>query len=307
MKESLERLFQSDNRAVAPVLGVALLFAIAAIALSAWQTTVIPQQNKEVEFDHYGDIRQDMGDLRQAHQEVATSGQPQSPTLRLGASYRPRVFGVNPPNPQGSLETESLGTYQIQDANATARNICGAEPQTDALRYDPSYNRLSNTDTPPIVYENTVTYREEGLRGSPETTQVIIQGSNINLLPLQSGVNRSSPSTSVTLASEGFQGEKELSESATPTLVVPTNIRAGVWEDELLGDSVSDVLSEGEALPDGEVVGENEVGIVLNEKGDPFPWTVRCAITTTGDTSTNYSDLYVPPWPTPPFSISGGA
>ncbi|PSP66995.1 hypothetical protein BRC85_07895 [Halobacteriales archaeon QS_1_69_70] len=284
MKETLERLFKSDDRAVAPVLGVALLFAIAAIGLSAWQTTVIPQQNEEVEFDHYGDIRADMGDLRQAHHEVASSGEPQSPTLRLGASYRPRVFGVNPPNPQGSLETEPLGTYEIKGerVDVTAEEICGTTPQTDALRYDPAYNRLSDSDTPPIVYENTVTTRE-GL--NPEPTQVLIQGSNINILPVQSEVNRSSPTTSVTLASEGYLREKELNASATPTLVVPTKISADVWNDELLDSqsgSVTTVSSEAGELSDVDALDENEVGIELNET-DQFPWTVRCAITTIGD------------------------
>jgi hypothetical protein len=308
MKETLERLFQSDNRAVAPVLGVALLFAIAAIALSAWQTTVIPQQNKEVEFDHYGDIRQDMGDLRQAHQEVASSGEPQSPTLRLGASYRPRVFGVNPPNPQGSLETESLGTYEIKgehvDVNAT--NICGgATPQTDALRYDPSYNRLSDADTPPIVYESTVRYRKEGLQKNPKTTPVLIQKSTINILPLRSDVNRSSPTTSVTLASRGYLREKELNASATPTLVVPTKLSADVWEDELLGGSVSNVSSDSDELSDVDVLDENEVGIELEKKGNPFPWTVRCAITTTGDTPpANFSEG--PDTPPGPMIMNGG-
>ena len=301
MKESLERLFQSDNRAVAPVLGVALLFAIAAIALSAWQTTVIPQQNKEVEFDHYGDIREDMGDLRQAHQEVATSGEPQSPTLRLGASYRPRVFGVNPPNPLGSVETESLGSYEIQGApsftsgeDVTTGDVCGEpNPETVALRYDPSYNRLSDDDTPPIVYENTVTYRE-GL--SPETTQVLIQGSNINILPVQSEVQRSSPTTSLTLASEGFQVEKDLKANATPILLVPTDISDDTWRDELLTPSsnpyVTSVTQSGDRVA---------IQLANLESQSSSRWTVRCAITTTGETSSVPQNL-----DRPPFVQNGG-
>jgi hypothetical protein len=295
MKETLERLFKSDDRAVAPVLGVALLFAIAAIGLSAWQTTVIPQQNKEVEFDHYGDIREDMGDLRQAHQEVVSSGEPQSPTLRLGASYRPRVFGVNPPNPQGSLETESLGSYEIQNApsftsgeDVTTGDVCGeAQPETDALRYDPSYNRLSDDDTPPIVYENTVINRE-GL--SPEPTQVLIQGSNINILPVQSGIQRSSPTTSVTLASEGYQVEKDLKADATPILLVPTDISVDTWREELLEPSSNPYV-------DGVTPSGDRVAIQLAnlESRSSTRWTVRCAITTTGETSSVPRNLDTPP------------
>ena len=57
MKGIPEGVFGGDDRAVAPVLGVILLFGIAAIGLSVWQTTVIPSQNADTEFKHYMDVQ----------------------------------------------------------------------------------------------------------------------------------------------------------------------------------------------------------------------------------------------------------
>ena len=176
----------------------------------------------------------------------------------------------------------------------TTEDVCGKpKPETDALRYDPSYNRLSDEDTPPIVYENTVTYRE-GL--SPETTQVLIQGSNINILPVQSDVQRSSPSTSVTLASEGFQVEKDLRANATPILLVPTDISEDTWRDELLTPS-SNPYVKSVTKPGDRVV----IQLANLESQSSSRWTVRCAITTTGETSSVPQDL-----DRPPFVQNGG-
>jgi len=307
MKGIPEGVFGGDDRAVAPVLGVILLFGIAAIGLSVWQTTVIPSQNADTEFKHYMDVQGDMGDLRQAHLETVNSGEPQAPTLKLGTAYTTRIIGVNPPDPSGTIRDEDIGSFSLEgapdsasDSMITTVDVCGvSQPSTDRLRYDPSYNRLSDRDAPPVMYENTVLYRETA-DGEflVEGDQLLIQGSTINILPIQTDLDRTGRSTSIDLSSQGYLVEKDLEAGATPTIIVPTKIPASTWENELLesqmGDSVSKVLSEGEGLPDGGTIGENEVGIVLNEKGDPFPWTVRCAITTDGGT-TDFTESVKPP------------
>ena len=307
MKGIPEGVFGGDDRAVAPVLGVILLFGIAAIGLSVWQTTVIPSQNADTEFKHYMDVQGDMGDLRQAHLETVNSGEPQAPTLKLGVAYTTRIIGVNPPDPSGTVRDEDIGSFRLEeapdstsDSMITTADVCGVnQPSTDRLRYDPSYNRLSDRDAPPVMYENTVLYRETA-DGEflVEGDQLLIQGSTINILPVQTDLDRTGRSTSIDLSSQGYLVEKDLEAGATPTIIVPTKIPASTWENELLdsqmGDSVSKVLSEGDSLPDGGTIGENEVGIVLNEKGDPFPWTVRCAITTDGGT-TDFTEVAKPP------------
>lgn len=303
MTELLDAAFATDDRAVSPVLGVALLFAIAAIGLSVWQTAVIPQQNAEVEFNHYAEIQDDMQEVREAHMNTVNTGQPESPTLQLGATYQSRILGVNPPNPQGNLETWSLGAFEIHDAPIADSGellgtvaVCGEyRPETVDLRYDPAYNRLSDSDTPPIVYENTVVYRRAaGGETLIESGQVLIQGSTINILPVQSDADRSRMSTTLTLESQGYPVEKTLTEDATPKLVVPTNLDESTWRNDLLASQ----------LDDGTVTDVNKsngkVRITLGNLQNVNPntdsrWTVRCAITTDGDETNILGDVDEPP------------
>ena len=256
MKGIPEGVFGGDDRAVAPVLGVILLFGIAAIGVSVWQTTVIPSQNADTEFNHYAEVQGDMGDLRQAHLETAASGEPKAPTLKLGVAYTMRVIGVNPPDPSGTIRDEDIGNFGLEDAPAktsgeevSAIDLCGVPPQTDRLRYDPSYNRLSDRETPPVKYENTVLYRETADGVLVKGDQLLIQNSTstINILPVQTDLDRTGRSTSIDLSSQGYLVEKDLEAGATPTVIVPTKIPASKWKNELLAsqsDSVRRVLSE---------------------------------------------------------------
>ena len=50
----------SDDRAVSPVIGVVLLFAMAIIAFSTYQATIIPGQNTEIEAKHYQSVQGDL-------------------------------------------------------------------------------------------------------------------------------------------------------------------------------------------------------------------------------------------------------
>jgi len=289
--------FESDNRAVAPVLGVILLFGIAAIGLSVWQTTVIPSQNADTEFKHYMEVQGDMGDLRQAHLETAASGEPKAPTLKLGVAYTTRVIGVNPPDPSGTVRDEDIGSFSLENATAktsdeevSAEDLCGVPPQTDRLRYDPSYNRLSDRETPSVKYENTVLYRNttDDEEFIVESDQQLIRGSTINILPLQTDLDRTGRSTSIDLSSDGYLVEKDLNSSATPALVVPTELGKDEWEKLLDSQMDEGYVDRVEPHSDG-------VRIVLNERGDPFPWTVRCAVTTDGEETADPVSADLPP------------
>ncbi|PSQ35828.1 hypothetical protein BRD05_04345 [Halobacteriales archaeon QS_9_70_65] len=286
------------------MLGVALLFGITAIGLSLWQTTVVPDQNAEVEFNHYGEIEGDMQELRQAHLQAVTTGQQQSPVLQLGVTYNTRVIGVNPPNPQGTLRAEELGNIELENtpdrasnAVVTTQNVCGADrPRTDAIRYDPSYARLSGEDAPQLVYENTVLYKEtESGDVLVQGDQAIIQGSNINLLPIQSDAVRSSQRTSLSLSSGGYRTVKRLEPAARPNVTIATNIPASTWENELLESEIdAGYVDNVSNAPDG-------VEISLGQTPGDVPWTIRCAITTDSDTTFTPVDLA-----SPPFQQGGG-
>ncbi|MFC7326011.1 hypothetical protein ACFQMF_15745 [Halorubrum rutilum] len=94
-----------DGRAVAPVIGVVILFGFLILTLSVYQVEVVPQQNAEVEFQHFEDVRNDLIELRASILQAGSIDQPQYQTVQLGTSYPTRVFSVNPPAPAGTIRT----------------------------------------------------------------------------------------------------------------------------------------------------------------------------------------------------------
>ncbi|PSQ18200.1 hypothetical protein BRD02_01640 [Halobacteriales archaeon QS_8_69_73] len=200
--------------------------------------------------------------------------------LQLGVTYNTRVIGVNPPNPQGTLRADDLGDITLNGAvdrtsgeSLDTSDICGTTgaPQNSAIRYDPSYVRLSDEDSPQLVYENTVLYRETESDVLVQSDQALIQGSSINILPVQSTAVRSSQQTSLSLSSSGYKTVKQLKPGAN--IIITTNIPKEKW-DKLLPGYVS---------VDSDPDTSNKVKIKLGDPPGEVPWRVRCAITTDGD------------------------
>ena len=52
--------FRDDTREVSQVIGAVFIFGILVVAFSGYQAFVIPNQNAETEFNHYGDVKDDM-------------------------------------------------------------------------------------------------------------------------------------------------------------------------------------------------------------------------------------------------------
>jgi hypothetical protein len=188
-------------------------------------------------------------------------------------------------------------TDKTTGGQLNASGLCGTTgpPQTDAIRYDPSYARLSDEDTPQLVYENTVLYKETESDVLTQGDQAIIQGSNINFLPVQSDAVRSSQRTSLSLSSGGYRTVKRLEPAAEPNVTIATNIPASKWENELLESEIdAGYVDNVSSTPDG-------VKISLGQTPGDIPWTIRCAITTDSDTTFTPVDLA-----SPPFEQGGG-
>jgi hypothetical protein len=122
-----------------------------------------------------------------------------------------------------------------------------------------------------------------------ESGQFLVQGSNINLVPVQSNVDRTGHSTTVSLSGEGYEVEQDLAADAAPNVTIATNISASTWETELLAAQirngyVNDVTDVA-----------NGVQINLGETPGELPWTVRCDITTDSQVSTVPRELETPP------------
>ncbi|WP_193310539.1 hypothetical protein [Halorubrum halophilum] len=148
-----------DNRAVSSVIGVVILFGFLIIALSLYQVEVVPQQNAETEFQHSGEVRNDLVELRAGILQAGSIDQPQYQTVQLGTVYSTRVFSINPPAPAGTIRTSK--SYPIIIAYESNGTVIETIP-TRFIEYQPGYNEL---DRSPTWYDASVLYldaRDEG-------------------------------------------------------------------------------------------------------------------------------------------------
>ncbi|AWB26919.1 hypothetical protein [Halococcoides cellulosivorans] len=112
------------DRAVSPVVGAVLLFALAIALLAIVQTAVVPSLNAQAEFQHHERVQVDVVALDGATDRVVASGIGESVPVEAGLRYPPRMFFVNPPPVTGTVRTTEPEPLAI--ANASADGAAGA-------------------------------------------------------------------------------------------------------------------------------------------------------------------------------------
>lgn len=233
-----------DDRAAVIQVGAVLIFGILVITLAIYQSQVVPNQNREVEFDHHQTVEGRMVDLRNAllTSAVANAGRPAA--VPLGTQYPTRLLAINPPQPAGRLATEPLGNISLANARATNTeaddylNGTTLNFSTSALVYTPDYNELGSP--PSFVYENTLLYSNDtGGEGFIQglTGQELLEGSTITLVALDGDLDEAG-ARSVTVDPEvlsgGYRTVQVRNQSAGPVnITIPTRVPAEEWETRL--------------------------------------------------------------------------
>jgi hypothetical protein len=171
-------LSQDDSRAITTIIGAIFVFSFIIILLSINQAQVVPQQNSEVEFQHFQDVRSDMVGVQTDILSAARTDTVRYTTVRLGTTYPSRVVAMNPPPPTGTLRTTEEHNIIIQGKNTK-------EIGTRFLEYQPGYNEL---DAGVIRYENSVLYLDQ--RGGSggvaiiEEQNIVANNSNKTRIPV---------------------------------------------------------------------------------------------------------------------------
>ena len=102
------------DRAVTVQIGAVILFGFLIVALSTYQATVVPDQNREVEFLHNQEVQTDMVELSSSIAATGRTGDAAPATVKLGMRYPSRTFFVNPPPASGRLSTNrSVGAVSL--------------------------------------------------------------------------------------------------------------------------------------------------------------------------------------------------
>jgi hypothetical protein len=236
---------RDDDRAQSIQIGAVLLFAVLIIAFSSYQAFVVPEQNREVEFNHNQQVQGEMQELRNQivsiHGETAT----RSVTLTLGTRYPARLVAVNPGPPSGTIRTSETADSgaNLTIENATARGETGdfwngssQQYDTGFVVYQPNYNVYGQA--PETVYENTVLSNRFEDASLAATDQTLIDGKRISVVTINGSLSRTQTgSTSLDLepVSTSTTTVAVSNESANVTLSMATQLPESEW-DALLAD-----------------------------------------------------------------------
>ncbi|KOX93859.1 hypothetical protein AMS69_08040 [Haloarcula rubripromontorii] len=199
--------FMGDERAQSVQVGAVLLFGVLIIAFSSYQAFAVPEQNREVEFNHNQQVQTQLQDLRNAI--VSVPGQPsqQAVSVQLGTRYPSRLVATNPGPPSGLLYTDGTSN---ESQNLTVRNAEAITPETadywdgatprhyntGAVAYKPEYNVYG--EAPETVYEHSVVYNQFREGNITLSEQAMVDGRDITLVTVNGSMSRSA-SDSVTV------------------------------------------------------------------------------------------------------------
>jgi len=224
-----------DERAQSIQIGAVLLFSALLISFSTYQAFIVPNQNREVEFNHNQQVQRDMVDVRNTLLETYTGGDNGYAEVTLGTTFPSRLFALNPPSPSGSLYTTDPQPILIEDSTGTdvTTDACpGNTVETRFLVYQPSYAEYRNPGT--IRYENSFLAQDFGSSTVSLTGQTLVQGKTVQIVPLTRNI---SVGGTQTVALEPRAGLVDTSEYDDPTVTIPTDTSESTWE-RLLEDEV---------------------------------------------------------------------
>lgn len=221
-----------DGRGQSIQIGAVLLFGVLIILFSTYQAFVVPSQNREVEFNHNQRVEGDMVELRNTILTTKTTGEDGYATVELGTEFPPRLLALNPSPPTGTLYTTEARPIVIeQGGNDVTSEVCpGSDIQTRFIEYKPSYSAYEGAGT--IRYENSLLYHNFSDSSVVMTSQQLVQGNTLQIVPLRQSFNRGGGDT---IAIEPKAGLVDTSQRDDLTVTVPTRLSEERWETALDG------------------------------------------------------------------------
>ena len=235
------------DRGVSEVVGFILVFGMLVIAFTVYQGIVVPDQNRQVEFQHNQEVHGQLQDLRNAIVTTAATGSGQAVSVTLGASYPRRALAQNLGVSGGAIQTTDAGGGDIRIDNARAIDGESADYldgtprrfETVSIRYAPVYTFYSSA--PETVYENSLLYNQFGGANVTLTDQVIVDGRRITLIAVDGNLTRAERDTvSISTKAISASSNRVAVENTTGeriNVTIPTRLSAAKWT-EILADEI---------------------------------------------------------------------
>ena len=244
-----------EDRAVAVPLAVILAFGFLVVAIAIYQTTVVPAETAETEYEHSTTVRSEFVGLADAIDTAATEGSTTPSTVTLGTNYPFRPAFVGPPAASGTIETVGLGVMSIENASYPGVSNPDRRYETWGLRYSPQYTRYDvGADT---WLEHGIAVRRADSGSSVALSeQRLVEGSRLSVTVLNGSFSETA-SGRVTVPTRPLSADETTvavtqNASGNLTLVAPTRLTESTW----------DRLLAAERTPEGNVT---EVSVVEQE------------------------------------------
>ncbi len=169
--------FLTDDRAISPVIGFALVLAILVSLLGYMQTHFVPVWNAEAESEHFENVYQDLVLFSSEVQSAAISGIPRTSGIRLGFIYPKRGIFYNPKEALFGILTVNPNV-NVNISYTTVFNTTTVSYRSSSLQYELPGNH------PFLVYEHGIIIRDFSKFGLPNASgspNTLIVGDNINI------------------------------------------------------------------------------------------------------------------------------
>ncbi|QHS17688.1 hypothetical protein GWK26_11345 [haloarchaeon 3A1-DGR] len=257
---------RGGDRAQSMQIGAILLFGFLIVSISVMQATVIPDQNRQVEFAAYQEAAADLTDVRNDVLAAASRDAALGTTVNTGVDYPNRLLFVNPGPPPNRLATTDERTIAIENVQAVdgepgnvrtfvESSVDGRAYATRDVRFDPDYNVFEGQ---PMVVTGQEAYRVADNRPIPMASQTLLQDDRIRVTLLRGDVDAGGESVSLTAATTSaatqtvvVTGSRDGQDDIELRFQPPAGVDASGWVAttgarlELSNDRVIDVASTG--------------------------------------------------------------
>jgi len=232
-----------DNRAVAVPVAAVLALGFLVLGLAIYQATVVPAETETIEHEHSTTVSSQFAGLAESIQTTSTDGSTAPSTVRLGVQYPLRTVVVGPRQSSGTLETDTLGSVQLENASYPDTENPDRTYTTSGIRYTPSYSQY-DVGAETWLEHGVAVRRADSGSGVGLSEQYLIDGSRLSLPVLSGSLSRSTtdrttvPNRPVSVSDTTV--EVTANESGPLTLVAPTRLTESTWNRLLASERTPD-------------------------------------------------------------------
>ncbi|MES3516471.1 MAG: hypothetical protein PPP58_02285 [Natronomonas sp.] len=271
------------DRAVSPVIGAVLVFALLITVLATFQLAAVPQFVAEEEFQHNERVHGEMSELAGAMSRTASTASGESVAVRTGVRYQQRAILINPPPAAGTLRTTEQREITVENAAAegeTGDYWDGSTKTFDtrAFVYEPSYNEYDNAPRT-VIETGTAFNRFGGGETVPLGGGGVLDGHRIAITSLTGAFDRSQTGTTTVDIRPHSAPARSVTVTAADdpiTLSIPTTLPVEAWETLLSDQRVENGGNVADIAADPE---DDAVRITLREEDEdgPIAYDLRLA------------------------------